>query len=207
MKLSNKFKKYPVFFRGQTGKTKSKKTEKAQAAYGRSSTIGSRLFTYFTAFSIAIMLVLWLLQILFLQTFYQEMKIRELYNVAETIEEHYGQEGLLDTISNLTVKSDMYIQILNGDRLIYASTIENPADRMNVFAESYDYQSLKEALHLSGDEPVVLRQPMPQNKDSEVMIYGSILEEGKLGDITYLFIYTPLSVLAGTIDILARILQ
>lgn len=206
MKLSSKFtNKHSVFFINPNKKAKSKKTEKKQVEAGRSRTIGSRLFTYFTAFAIAIMLVLWLFQILFLQTFYQEMKIKELYNVAETIEEYYGEDDLLDTISNLTVKSDMYIQILMGDKLLYASTIENPADRMNVFAESYDYDSLKAKLLLSGEE-VVLRQPMPQDKDSEVMIYGSILDKNPLGEPTFLFIYTPLSVLGGTIEILARLL-
>ena len=206
MKLSSKFTETrSVFFINRNKKAKSKKTEKVQYESGHSRTIGSRLFTYFTAFAIAIMLVLWLFQILFLQAFYEEMKIKELYNVAGTIQEKYGEDSLLDTISNLTVKSDMYIQILMGDKLLYASTIDNPADRMNVFAESYDYDDLKKNL-LTGDTEVVLRQPMPQDRDAEVMIYGSILDTNPLGEPTFLFIYTPLSVLGGTINILARLL-
>ncbi|MBR5228858.1 MAG: HAMP domain-containing histidine kinase [Firmicutes bacterium] len=207
MKLSSKLSKLkPVFFHDRHKKAKSKKTEEKQMAAGRSRTIGSRLFTYFTAFTVAIMLVLWILQVLFLQTFYQEMKIRELYKVADTIEECYGQDDLLDTISNLTVKSDMYIQILMGDKLLYASTIENPADRMNIFAQTYNYDSLKLRLHMTGNEPVVIRQPMPQDKEAEVMIYGSILEKGGIGENTYLFIYTPLTVLGSTVEILAKML-
>ncbi len=207
MKLSSKFTgSRPVFFRNRWKTTKSKKSHQSNMGVERSRTIGNRLFTYFTAFIITIMLVLWLLQILFLQTFYQEMKIRELYNVADTIEKCYGKDDLLETMANLTVKSDMYIQILMGDKLLYASTIENPADRMNVFAQTYDYDGLKARL-LMGDIPsVVTTQPMPQDKDSEVMIYGSILDTSPISDPTFLFIYTPLTVLGSTIEILASML-
>ena len=57
----------------------------------RSRSIGFRIAFYLITFVIVIMLILWLLQILFLQTFYQLMKINELYRTADIIETSYGK--------------------------------------------------------------------------------------------------------------------
>ena len=82
-----------------------------------SSTIGVRLFRYFAFFAVIIMLMLWLLQILFMQTFYQGMKRHELENIAATIEDGYGTESLFDTIMTLTGRSDIYVQIQSGNSI------------------------------------------------------------------------------------------
>ena len=72
-----------------------------------SRTIYYRVFKYFAAFSVVILMILWILQIFFLQTFYQQMKIQELYNAADAIEKSYGTGDYEDTLLSLTTKSDM----------------------------------------------------------------------------------------------------
>ena len=111
-----------------------------------SSTIGVRLFRYFAFFAVIIMLMLWLLQILFMQTFYQGMKRHELENIAATIEDGYGTESLFDTIMTLTGRSDIYVQIQSGNSIIFETSPANPSDRMSKFASTYDSQLLKERL-------------------------------------------------------------
>lgn len=172
----------------------------------QSRSIFSRLFTYFTVFTVVIMICLWLFQILFLQTFYQQMKIRELYSVADTIQDGYGKESLFATISNLTLRSDMYIQIVIGNTVLYTSTVQNPADRMNMFANSYDYDTLKRKVLKAEDHTVVTQQTMNRTRDEDVMIYASLLDESSESDSTYLFIYTPLTAVGTTIEILAKLL-
>ena len=175
-----------------------------------SKTIYFRIFTYFAVFTIIIMITLWLLQIIFLQTFYQVMKTRELYNVAETIEENVADESLYNIISQLTVKSDMYIQIEVGDaysssKILYSTERVSPSDKMLHFAERYNTLGLK--AQLDGDVDHVVTKQVISPGNTEAMIYASILSEGSDGgDNVYLIIYTPLTPVGTTINILAKIL-
>lgn len=178
-----------------------------------SRTIGSRLFRYFATFSVTIMLLLWLLQILFMQTFYQEMKRNELEKIAETIESGFGTDSLFDTVMNLTGRSDIYVQIMQGDTVVFETTSGNPGDRMNRFASTYDCQLLKDRLINSDLQYTVVKLTSKKgDNSSEAMIYASILDDGSslpmvIGDPrTYLFIYSPLSAVGTTIDILAEML-
>lgn len=199
-----------------------------------SSTIGARLFRYFAFFSLTIMLLLWLLQILFMQTFYQEMKRNELEKIAATIEGGYGKESLFDNIITLTGRSDIYVQIQCGNQILFETSPANPSDRMSRFAGTYDSQMLKERL-VSGnlDHTVVKLSSQDKGDASEAMIYASILDDGSgsydrnaakentsrgsfgsmttaigtsLDPNTYLFIYSPLTAVGTTIDILAEML-
>lgn len=196
-----------------------------------SSTIGVRLFRYFAFFAVIIMLMLWLLQILFMQTFYQGMKRHELENIAATIEDGYGTESLFDTIMTLTGRSDIYVQIQSGNSIIFETSPANPSDRMSKFASTYDSQLLKERLAkgTSRHTIVKLTSKDKSSDSSEAMIYASILDDGSgsydssahtgndeggvssvvgtsMDPNTYLFIYSPLTAVQTTIDILAKML-
>lgn len=173
----------------------------------KSKTIYYRIFTYFAAFSVMILLILWLLQIFFLQTFYQEMKSHELYRVAEIIEKKVGSESLYETISRLTVSSDMYIEVERGNDgiILYGTTTTLPGDRIEQFSKKYDTTPLKIQLR-AGKENVVTKQLISPG-DTEVMIYGSILgTDSVTGEFIYLFIFTPLTPVGTTINILAKML-
>ncbi len=193
--------------------------EKGSKSGVRSKPIGYRIAFYFITFVIAIMLVLWLLQILFLQTFYQLMKINELYRTADVIETSYGKESLYDTISNMVLRSDVYIQIEHGSEVLYASSSNSPVDTIRNFAHSYDKEVIKSNL-LQSTKEIVTKLHINAN-NSDAMIYASILDHGMMNDgfgkgkdyfstndgiITYLFIYTPLNPVGSTIDILAEML-
>ena len=173
----------------------------------KSKTIYYRIFTYFAAFSVVILITLWLLQIFFLQTFYQWMKSSELYSLADTIEEDVGNESLYDTISHLTVKSDMYIEIERGDSgVIYGTAQSLPSERMAQFAQRYNTSALKAKLLTEDVDHVVTKQTInPGN--TETMIYASILgTDSETGELIYLFICSPLTPVGTTISILAKML-
>ncbi len=171
-----------------------------------SKSIAFRIFKYFTVFILIIMGILWLLQTLFLQTFYQQMKIRELYRTAEEIQQTYGNESFANIMTNLTVRSDMYIQIESAAGILYATTSANPGDRMNAFASRFDTEILKEKLSESTSPSIVLKRQMYNSSDAEAMIYATQLETDESGNATYLFIYSPLSVVSSTASILSSML-
>lgn len=182
------------------------------------------------------MLILWLLQILFMQTFYQGMKRHELEKIASTIEDGYGTEALFDTVIKLTGRSDIYVQIQSGNTTLFETAPANPSDRMSHFASTYDSQLLKEKLAASDSDHTIVKLTSKDSDSSDstdAMIYASILDDGSssaldttprgslgirdnkdltsivgtsLDTNTYLFIYSPLTAVATTIDILAEML-
>ena len=171
----------------------------------KSSPMALRIFRYFIVFTVVIMAVLWLLQILFLQAFYQQMKIIQLYRTADAIESSYGNESFANIMDDLTVSSDMYIQINNSSGVLYVTASENPGDRMNAFASRFDSNTLTEKLLASGEDHIVVKKQMYNKSEAEAMIYASILDESA-GDITFLFIYTPLTAVNSTVTILSNML-
>lgn len=156
------------------------------------------------------MMVLWALQILFLQTFYQMMKSSELHSVAKTIEQSVGTESLYDIINSLTVRSDMYIQVErgsgdDGSTPLFASTDPVPSSRTEMFARRYNTASLK--AKLDEDKTSVTTTQIISPGSSEIMIYGSILgKDSVTSEPIYLFIFTPLTPVSSTVNILAKLL-
>lgn len=172
----------------------------------KSRPMAVRIFKYFIVFTVIIMLMLWLLQILFLQTFYQQMKIKELYRAANTIEKNYGKESLANVMTDLTTSSDMYIQISNSEGIMYVTASANPGDRMDDFAGKFDSATLKQKLIQSGKRYIVVKKQMYHSSDAEAMIYASVLDDSDESDPTYLFIYSPLSAVTSTVNILSNLL-
>lgn len=70
---------------------------------------GVKLWTYFSMFSVLIFLVLWLLQTVFLQKFYDGMVIRNVEDTAETIIRQYDSEDIESIMNELTRDNSLLI--------------------------------------------------------------------------------------------------
>jgi signal transduction histidine kinase len=73
-----------------------------------------RLWVYFVLFAGLLMAILWLLQVLFLNNYYQSMKVRETNNVAILIENLYkagDRTEIRAQITEIYRRNDMYIEI------------------------------------------------------------------------------------------------
>src|SRR5665648_1234415 len=67
------------------------------------------------------MIVLWFLQIFFLNNYYQAMKISETTKMASVIASQYGQEDFINTIRSISFTNDLYIHIETSDGTIAVS--------------------------------------------------------------------------------------
>ena len=183
----------------------------------KSKTIYYRIFLYFAAFSVVILLTLWFFQVFFLQTFYQEMKLRELYDTAETIDESMESGSLydtLDTIMTLVAQSDIYIQVEPPDNYnwsvsswprTFGSDTNLYSNQMKLFANRYNTAALKAKLN-DDTKSVVVKQTTSPGR-METMIYASILAiDASTGEPIYYFIFSPLAPVGSTINILAKML-
>lgn len=72
-------------------------------------TFGVKLWTYFAMFSVLIFLALWMLQTVFLQSFYDSMVIRNVEKTAKNIIRQYGCEDIENIMNDLTRDNSLLI--------------------------------------------------------------------------------------------------
>ncbi len=82
----------------------------------------TKLWMYFMLFAALIFSVLWLLQTVFLQSFYNEMLIKHTKTAAEKIVNSSGSENITDIIDSITLDNSILVFVTDTDgNIIYCS--------------------------------------------------------------------------------------
>lgn len=157
-----------------------------------------KLWAYFISFAALLMIVLWFLQIFFLNNYYQAMKISDTNRLASVIISQYGQENFIDTIKNISLTNDLYIHIETSDGTIVFS----PADSM--INKPYGYLQemalVKEKLLESDSYNYSVIVP-DSRTNTNTLAYASYLHrEG--GSTIILYMFSPLYPVNSTVEIL-----
>jgi signal transduction histidine kinase len=158
------------------------------------------------------MLILWFLQIFFLNTYYRETKIAETQRVASSIIAKYGQDDFFDELSKVTRRNDIYIQIEahfeNTDLLLYSPysdpgvTDAQEGETIRPFpVYRKEIQAIREDLfsHNAHDVVSFIENPL---RDNEMLAYCVYLDKTEDQSVL-LYIFSPLYPVESTIDILA----
>jgi signal transduction histidine kinase len=158
--------------------------------------------------------LLWALQVLFLNTYYKEMKIREVENIAIQINESYKDTDLLNELENISFKSDVSIRIenLNGE-VIFSSLNFNGAGHMgnnpNLLNNNGNMQmqlqllsltEFKEQILASEDGEFSMNFLSPQ-MNSRLIAFGQMLPNKETPE-AILYVFAPLSPIDSTVAIL-----
>ena len=159
-----------------------------------------KLWLYFAVFALLLMVVLWFLQILFLNYTYQDMKIRETTNAASIIQRNFGHEDFIDIVVDLSITNDMYIHIETfGGSIIFSP---ETAGRMR---PSYAYISemaeVRTMLLQSAEPSISVIIPEPRT-DTNTLAYATFLVNEPPFNVVILYIFSPLYPVASTIAIL-----
>lgn len=166
--------------------------------------INFKVWLYFVAFAIFLLLILWSLQIFFLNNYYQEMKISETNRVANVITSQYDNEKILDIIRNLSYSNDMYIHIETTDGTIVFSPISEEGRR-----PSYGYlgemTAMKERLFASNSKSISSMIPAGRS-DMNTLAYAGFVEDANK-DKAILYIFSPLYPVGSTVAILQEQLK
>jgi signal transduction histidine kinase len=165
-------------------------------------------------FAALLMGLLWFLQIFFLSTYYQEMKINETLRIANSIVDKYGQDGLFDEIARLMRRNDIYIQIeahIDDAYLTLYSPYynenanapgeETETDPVPFPVYSNEIRAIREQLmgHDYHDATRFMSNPM---RDARMLAYCTYLD-GTEGQEVLLYIFSPLYPVESTIEILS----
>ncbi|MBR0600597.1 sensor histidine kinase [Clostridiales bacterium BAD-6] len=163
-----------------------------------------KIWIYFAVFAALLMLILWFLQIFFLNTYYQEMKISQTKKIARTIMAEYGRDDLIENISALSYKNDMYIHIETSDGTIIFTPGEDDKRTGAVgpaLAFMKEMSKVRNKLLKNQSNTVSIILPEPRS-NMNTLAYGAFLDRTP-GEEVILYIFSPLYPVESTVDILA----
>lgn len=173
--------------------------------------LGIRLWMYYIMFSAVILLLLWFLQIVFLNSFYEGMKTDGIVKIADTIMDKYNQDDFESTIQQFAFKNAILVFVTDQQgNVIYTSDEHGsggpgsngghdvkaaPAFGNSARPLPQEYGDFLQRLaQSSGDH---ISYTLSQDKfKGKTLIYGSRFQD----DILY--ISTPLDPVDSTITIL-----
>ncbi len=156
------------------------------------------LWSYFVIFAVALMAILWLLQTAFLQTYYEEMKTREIVRAANAIAGNYGTLDL-EEMRELSYKDDMFVHIETESGLVIYTADPGFHGRSEM-VDSLDLAIVKNKLENSPTGTVSFEMSSRPGK-IKTLVYAKLIEDTPEGKI-YLSVFAPLAPLESTVDIL-----
>lgn len=159
-----------------------------------------KMWVYFGLFAVILMVILWFLQIFFLQNYYEEMKTREIVRAADDIAGNYGTLDL-EKMVEYSIRNDMYIHLETSKGLILYST-SGSSQRPSMLPYSQDITVAKAKL-IATPEGVVSYVDHSSPTGVNTLVYGKRIQ-GTSNWEAYLFILSPLSPVESTVGILTQ---
>ena len=156
-----------------------------------------RLIASFVAFAVLLMAILWVLQVFALRGLYESMKTREIQRTADEIVASYSSLDI-EKIRNLSARDDMLITLeTEGGFVVYtgASDILRPS----IFGGTEDTREVRRLLDESADGTVSYTTRI---RGVTMLVCGRMIRDSLLGTV-YLSVFSPLSPVDSTIDILS----
>lgn len=168
-----------------------------------------KLWAYFIAFAFLLIFGIWVMQIFFLNNYYEAMKISETNKIADDIKTHFyakpSVSDLITTIDEISYRNDVFIMVENYSQSMSISQKYQGHGPSHSYQEETD--KLKERLDPTVTEPVSII--INTNKRSRSLGYATYLSLAKKSDgeidkeNTYiLYIFSPLFPVESTVSIL-----
>jgi signal transduction histidine kinase len=171
--------------------------------------LGAKIWAYFALFSVAILILIWLLQTVFLSSFYESMKTKTIEAAAAEIANMYEQSDFESSVDRLAYKNSILIYVTKADGSLIYTSDEHGGGRHNREEGKpggkfdgqrplpFDYDDFLSKLSQSGKDSVSYK--IKQNNFSgETLIYGIMLKDAVL------YISSPLEPLDATTGILSN---
>lgn len=158
-----------------------------------------KLWSYFIIFASIIMIILWLLQIVFLNRFYESMKTNEIKKIGNSLVLEYGKDGFEDLLYTTSLREGIAIHILDQDgRLVYPlnliDMLRQPRLDSTLFSEFLlNLFSSNQNYVIYTREDARFREP--------TLIFGAILENGDSSNY-FLYINSILQPIDSTVSVL-----
>ncbi len=160
-----------------------------------------KLWCYFGAFALLILAVLWLLQIFFLNTYYENMKAHEIEKLGRNLIAEYGTEQFEDSASQLSYKNGIIVQLFdqNGNMLFpnESSSGGMPPMRPN----PRDFRAFLQKLENGSQTDSITYTVNHERFKTHMVVFGAKLQNAE-GGVEYLYINSPLAPIGATTQVL-----
>ncbi len=158
-----------------------------------------KIWSYFILFAAVIMIILWLLQTVFLNRFYESMKTNEIKKIGNSLIQAYGKEGFEDLLYTTSLSEGIVIQILDeSGNLVYPLNLFDILRQPRLDSKLFSEFIIN--LFNSPDNHVVYyREDSRFNEPT--LVYGAILENGS-GSNYFLYINSILQPVDSTVSVL-----
>lgn len=174
----------------------------------RTISLKAHLWLYFCSFAVAIMLILWVLQIFFLSTFFSKMKLNEMKKTGALIEEQYDidSENFYDFWFEHSFQAGMFAQLIteDGEQLRNFNAFPDiehhreewtpkkegePRFKIQGFINFSNFQDFISRVKDNGNNVAFVEHD--ETHRASFAVYGSLLGKVDEKDI-YLFLISPL---------------
>jgi len=158
-----------------------------------------KLWLYFISFAAAIMALLWLLQIVFLNSYYESMKIKEISRIGNELAAKYGSLDFENALVETSFNEGISINILDQTgKLVY------PLDLFDILRQprlnSETFSDFLARLYGSETDYVVYTRTDDRVRNP-ILVYGAILRNGDSPNY-FLFINSMLEPIDSTVNVL-----
>lgn len=169
------------------------------------NSIRFKLWAYFILFAIIIVGLIWLLQIYFLDSYYEDMKLKETERMASELVSAFKTDLSIDNfavkLNQVTQGSDSYVRVETGDGRIMLS----PASQ----AFLYRSETIGLRRKLLDSEFPTYSEILSGNNDTKTLSYACYLIKATYSDSSIdpsnsliLYIFSPLFPVRSTVSIL-----
>lgn len=136
-----------------------------------------KVFLYFLAFTSLLLLILWLLQTVYLDVFYKNIKRRELQYAMDHLIEAVDMEDLEETVSNIAAGYDIEVTIVGEQREVIAATGVTFTDREGKLNQGLFSEWYRLAEEQNGEFRVDYQSEAPQDWDKREFYHWKELME------------------------------
>lgn len=154
------------------------------------NSLKNNIWVYLIIFTLIILLFLWFFQIIFINSFYEYNKTKQIKNVASSIKENYENISI-NKLDNLSYEQDVCIEVVKNNNTLYSSNMFNSGCLSN--SDQY-----KKEFSNSNSEYKTYKIVNPRF-DNKILIYAT-----KIDDNITLFIHASLEPLDTTVVILSK---
>ncbi|WP_200860585.1 sensor histidine kinase [Peptoniphilus mikwangii] len=159
---------------------------------------------YFSAFAVVILAILWLFQIVFLNRFYESMKIHEVTKIGDYLRSQYMNKDFESKVLNYSQKKGLNIEVIDEEgTLIYPLTwLDVMINPKVIGSDAFDeyFAGVK-----NGDHPYRVSITKLKHLETPTIVYAGYLGT-TAGTNYYIMIKTSPQPVDSAIDVLKRLL-
>ena len=168
----------------------------------RNLRLSTKIWLFFMLFVCIVFLLMWLFQIIFLEWFYESMKIRDTAKVALHLVEYYEKDSFEDKANEIALQNEMCIELLDKDgKEVYYDCMYNGKCLLHGVNSGTFFYLIDLQNSQSG---IICRRVFNESLQSEMLVYGCTIYRQDKTVAGYLLLNSPLVPVESTVSILKR---